>query len=74
MPIFIIVPKGTVVLAAYTDEALALTHARTITGAEVVDTELLTKLAPQARDDVNEFDQYDGDDLTPVVEIKEPKV
>jgi hypothetical protein len=69
MPIYLVVPKGTVVFKAYTRVSLADRHAGGETGVEVIEIDVEDKLSDEIMDNLSE---YDEDELTPVVARVEP--
>lgn len=66
-PIFIVIAGG-LVLGAYSRSDSAHLHARCVTGATVVDCELLDGVPDSVREDIASDFEYDGDEDTPVVD------
>lgn len=65
--IYIVVPKGTVVLGAYSSATAGEIHERSVTGAEVKTIELLDQVPYEITEDVYMAEMEDFDEeVTPV--------
>jgi hypothetical protein len=69
MKIFLLVPRGGIVLGAHTREELAIVHERCMLGVEVVECELRDTLPSVVRDDLTEFDDVENTPVVPLEDI-----
>jgi len=65
---FIVVPKGTVILGAYTRDQLADEHMRCATGTEVIAVEVLERALLETREDLI-VDEWEDEDTPRVVDV-----
>ena len=65
--IYLVVPRGTIVLGAYSRHEPALVHERSATGLETIELEVLDTVPAEVAMDVGE---YDDDDITPVITMR----
>lgn len=65
---YLVVPKGTIVLGAYTRDQLADEHMRCATGTEVVAVELLERTLVNTREDLI-VDEWEDEDTPRVVDV-----
>jgi hypothetical protein len=77
--IYIVVPHGTIVLGAYTNEAAATRHSQCITGTGIAWADLVDRVPVEIEQDLyvewdgeNDTPVHDVDDVTKTVNIRPP--